>query len=272
MLFVLVKLSRLPVSVDYFMLFSFRKENLHYRWTIEDVEMVLVEMRTNLESPKLNIPGVDSNFNFTVSLASCDDSYCSLFRSSGKMNYGSKWTKSQVSQVPSRHRLSFHIHFTGNVRWNNVWVMSSSFSLFNPLTGSTVTSKQLNKLKINDMNWPTEFYTCSTLKSILHDGALTFQIAATVLLLDSRVESIVQIPPVVGFGEKMKQMYERNLFTDVRIVVQNKMFNVHRAVLASHSPAFEKMFENDTKEKLERKIEIVDLDSDVVEDLVEFMY
>ena len=55
-------------------------------------------------------------------------------------------------------------------------------------------------------------------------------------------------------------------------MVQDKIFNAHRAVLATHSPVFEKMFENDMKEKLERKIEIMDMDGSVVEGLIAFMY
>jgi len=207
-------------------------------------------MKTNLKSPKLNIPGVDCKFYFRVSV-----------------------TLPMVYTTNDyRYSLSLTIHHSRGENLDNVWVMSSSFSLLNPLTGSAETSSLRNNVKMEDMSWSNVFYKSGIVKSCLHGGALSFQVTATVLLLGSPVESVVQIPPAVGFCEKVKDMHKKKLFTDMQIVVQDKTFNVHRAVLAAHSPVFEKMFENDMKENLEKKIEVSDLDPDVVEDLVEFMY
>jgi hypothetical protein len=47
---------------------------------------------------------------------------------------------------------------------------------------------------------------------------------------------------------------------------------VHKFVLASRSPVFDKMIETDMKEKREGKVEIVDFDPDTVEAAVEYCY
>ena len=230
-------------------MFSFRKEHLHYVWTIEDAETVFLKMRRSVKSPKFNIPGVKCDFHYTISI-------------SPNVHYGSN---------DYRHNALFSMSSSADSKnLDNVWVMSSSFSLLNPLTGSMQTHSR-NNIKMKDMSCSPS-YKPNIFNSYLHDKALTLQVTATFLLLDHPEQSVVQIPPAAGFGEKMKQMHEKNLFTDVKIVVQDKTFNVHRAVLAAHSPVFEKMFENDTKENLERKIEIRDMDCSVVEDLIAFMY
>ena len=206
-------------------------------------------MKKNLKSPKFNIPGVDCDLHYMISIST-------------NVHYGTN---------DYRHVISLKMSSSADSKnLDNVWVTSSSFSLLNPLNGSTETHSYSN-VKIKDMT-SSSTYKPNIFNSYLHDKALTLQVTATVLLLDYPEQSVVQIPPATGFGEKMKQMYEKNLFTDVKIVVQDKTFDVHRAVLATHSPVFEKMFDNDMKENLERKIEIMDMDCSVVEDLIAFMY
>ena len=227
------------------MLFSFPKETVHYRWTLEDVETVLVKLKTKVKSPEFNIPGDDSKFYFIISLTgpSYNDSYDCSF---------------QVC------------HAEGKKSPANIWVMNSSFSLLNLLTGDAVTSTKA-EFRFKDMSF-SKSYKSSIFKSCLNDRSLTFEVTFTALLLDHPVQCAIQTPPVVCVSEKIRQVYEKKRFTDMKIVVQGKTFNVHRAVLAAQSQVFEKMFENNMKEKLERKIEIFDLDSNVVEDLIAFLY
>ena len=86
------------------------------------------------------------------------------------------------------------------------------------------------------------------LKNLLHNNALTIQVNCVVMILNSLTKS-VNIMPVSDFGRRMKLMYDKKLFTDIQIEVGEKTFDAYRAVLASFSDVFEKMFEINMKEK-----------------------
>ena len=59
--------------------------------------------------------------------------------------------------------------------------------------------------------------------------------------------------------------------TDIQIEVGEKTFDAHRAVLASFSDVFEKMFEINMKEKEEKRF-LISVDAEVMSDLLSFMY
>ena len=49
-------------------------------------------------------------------------------------------------------------------------------------------------------------------------------------------------------------------------------FQVHKLVLAAHSPVFEAMFNSDSNEAIENQMEIVDFDFDIVKLAIELIY
>ena len=57
-----------------------------------------------------------------------------------------------------------------------------------------------------------------------------------------------------------------------KIEVRDKLFRAHRAVLASRSGVFHKMFEIDMKEKEEGRVKISDIEHDVMSDLLAYIY
>ena len=70
----------------------------------------------------------------------------------------------------------------------------------------------------------------------------------------------------------MISLLEDKLFTDMTIKCGDEEFKVHKAVLASQSPVFRKMFVSDMKEKWTSLIEISDTNSAVITDMVAYLY
>ena len=76
----------------------------------------------------------------------------------------------------------------------------------------------------------------------------------------------------IKFTEDMRNIFEAGKFTDVTIVCQKREFACHKAILSARSPVLEAMFSHNMKEKLDRKVEIQDMDADTCHQMVVFMY
>ena len=61
-------------------------------------------------------------------------------------------------------------------------------------------------------------------------------------------------------------------FTDFRIKCGEKIFPVHKIVLASHSPVFRRMMQTDMLEKSFGEVNIKDADPEVIKMMIKFMY
>ncbi|CAO1428971.1 unnamed protein product [Diamesa hyperborea] len=60
--------------------------------------------------------------------------------------------------------------------------------------------------------------------------------------------------------------------SDFTIIVAAKEFKVHKSVMSARSPVFMKMFESNMKEAADNKVEIIDVDPDVFQHLLIFIY
>ncbi|XP_064478420.1 speckle-type POZ protein B-like [Ornithodoros turicata] len=70
----------------------------------------------------------------------------------------------------------------------------------------------------------------------------------------------------------LSRLYSTGEFSDFVIGVEDKEFPVHKAVLAARSPVFRAMLGFPAKESQENRVTIEDLKSDVVEQMLMFMY
>ena len=88
------------------------------------------------------------------------------------------------------------------------------------------------------------------------------------------IESVSQCAVVSEHDpiKMVKLMFEDELFTDITIETGEKTFKAHRAVLASCSDVFKRMFEINMKEKRESVVTISDIDPEVMADLLAYMY
>ena len=156
-------------------------------------------------------------------------------------------------------------------------VIDCCFSLTNLLHGIT---KKLHtgrrKFIVNDTIeelCAQQIVEGQTSKDLLHENSLTIQCTGTFMLISEPVLSVHQEPRTTDPStEILKVMHEKNIHTDMQIEVGDKTFRAHRAVLASRSSVFLKMFESDMKEKEERRVIISNIDPEVVSDLLTYIY
>jgi len=73
-------------------------------------------------------------------------------------------------------------------------------------------------------------------------------------------------------GGDLGRLLEDKILTDVRLVCQGREFPCHMAVLAARSAVFQAMFIHDTAEAREAKVDIEDLDPEVVSVMLEYIY
>ncbi|CAF1116575.1 unnamed protein product [Didymodactylos carnosus] len=69
-----------------------------------------------------------------------------------------------------------------------------------------------------------------------------------------------------------RELLRTGKFSDVKIKVGSKEFNVHRCILASCSEVFERMFSIDMLEKQTNIIEINDISDDIIEEMLRYIY
>ena len=79
-------------------------------------------------------------------------------------------------------------------------------------------------------------------------------------------ESLERVP------KKITKLWSDQTLTDVVLQCQGKEFKAHKLILAAASPVFEAMFKKDTKEHLDSCVNIEDMDSDVFEVFLHFIY
>ncbi|XP_002736900.1 kelch-like protein 24 [Saccoglossus kowalevskii] len=70
----------------------------------------------------------------------------------------------------------------------------------------------------------------------------------------------------------LNELKSQQLFTDITLVVGRHEYPCHRAVLASCSPYFRAMFTNDMKERNADKVQIKDVQVEVMNVIIQFIY
>ena len=70
----------------------------------------------------------------------------------------------------------------------------------------------------------------------------------------------------------MEQLFEEMKFSDVTLSVLGRQFQAHKCILTSSSKVFSAMFEHQTKEKLSNHVKIEDIQPEVFNELLRFIY
>ncbi|CAG0905770.1 unnamed protein product, partial [Cyprideis torosa] len=68
------------------------------------------------------------------------------------------------------------------------------------------------------------------------------------------------------------KLFTSGLHSDVTLLVEDRKFAVHKAILAAQSPVFASMFQHEMVEKQTGEVRINDISADVIEELLRFMY
>lgn len=75
-----------------------------------------------------------------------------------------------------------------------------------------------------------------------------------------------------SINDDFEQLFENNKFSDVKLVVRGQEFRVHKAILTARSPVFSAMFEHEMRENNENLVEIVDIEPDVMQEVLRYIY
>jgi speckle-type POZ protein len=69
----------------------------------------------------------------------------------------------------------------------------------------------------------------------------------------------------------LKELFEKMPLSDVTFIIHGQTFSAHKAILAM-SPVFAAMFLHSTKEMQTSKVEVEDVDPDVFQEVLRYMY
>jgi speckle-type POZ protein len=78
--------------------------------------------------------------------------------------------------------------------------------------------------------------------------------------------------PDCRLAEDLGALFERSSFSDVTLAVGGRDFQVHKALLAARSVVFNAMFEHEMEERKQNRVEITDVDHNVMAEMLRFIY
>lgn len=78
--------------------------------------------------------------------------------------------------------------------------------------------------------------------------------------------------PECRLSDDFGQLFENQKFSDVTLAVSGREFQAHKAILAARSPVFAAMFEHEMEERKHNRVEILDVDHEVLREMLRFIY
>lgn len=78
--------------------------------------------------------------------------------------------------------------------------------------------------------------------------------------------------PDCKLNEDLLGLFESQKFSDVILSVSGREYYAHKAILAARSPVFAAMFEHEMEEKKQNRVEITDMEHDVLKEMLKFIY
>lgn len=160
---------------------------------------------------------------------------------------------------------------------SKVLISDCTFSLLNPENceekhHALAPTKEW-ELCESQQNCVEQSFENDLVKECLLDGTLTVQVKANLLCITDPNETVDRAHniPMDNIRSEMHSLYKDEVFTDATLKCKSKEFKVHRAVLASQSPVFKKIFEVDMKEKGSGVVKM-DFTPAVISDLVTYLY
>lgn len=78
--------------------------------------------------------------------------------------------------------------------------------------------------------------------------------------------------PACRLPEDLEDLFRSQEFSDVTISANGREFKAHKAILAARSPMFRGMFSHDMKETKYNRVDVPDVDPDVLQEMLRFIY
>ena len=73
-------------------------------------------------------------------------------------------------------------------------------------------------------------------------------------------------------SDDLGNLFESSQFADVTLACNGREFQCHKAILTSRSQVLAAMFEHDMKERMNNRVEVKDMDPEVMAEMLRFLY
>lgn len=78
--------------------------------------------------------------------------------------------------------------------------------------------------------------------------------------------------PKCTLYNNLNLIYENRKFCDVTLCASGKEYQAHKVILAAQSPVFSAMFEHNMEENQNNRVDVTDIEGEVLEELLRFIY
>jgi len=109
-------------------------------------------------------------------------------------------------------------------------------------------------------------------KKNLYMQGKSLVIGCTVAIMNGQSSSNESIISETQICEHLSALLDSKRFSDLIINVDGQEIHAHKAILVSRSPVFASMFSHDLKEEIEGRIEITDIEKEICEEMIKFIY
>lgn len=107
--------------------------------------------------------------------------------------------------------------------------------------------------------------------NLLSDDKLTILCELSVLGDITGHSSIIKVPES-RLPDDFGLIFESKRFCDFTLVADGREIQVHKIILAARSPVFAAMFEHEMKERKQNRVNIVDVNYEILHELLKFIY
>ena len=88
-------------------------------------------------------------------------------------------------------------------------------------------------------------------------------------LLEEENKEVKKLRPLI---QDLEKLYSDKDMCYVQIICGGQVFDCHQVILSARSPVFRIMFQADMAEKMTRKVNVTDVEPDVMSELLTFIY
>ena len=107
-------------------------------------------------------------------------------------------------------------------------------------------------------------------KSLRYICKLEYEVEKVETNLDGPFSGALQ--PAADLVTNLAEFLSSTGNSDVTFVVEGKEFPAHKAIVSARSPVFAAMFQHNMKEAAQNRVDIVDIETEIFQDLLRFMY
>ncbi|XP_037821033.1 speckle-type POZ protein B-like [Lucilia sericata] len=186
------------------------------------------------------------------------------------------------SNVYEEYKFSLYIkRSTSNADWIEIFLLYSDPSeILEPKLKykfSILNEKQEEKyghtatIKADRKNTMQKIHSVKIINDLLCEDKLTICFEMSV----AKFINITRLPlamPKSELNKDLGMLFQNGKLTDFILVGNGKEFHVHKAILAARSEVFAAMFEHEMQENKLNRVEITDIDPEVIQEMLLFIY